>query len=399
MLKGWGCVDKNEVIDYKLFGTRYVESFERAWERTGKYFEELIQPNGTDKYRDLENAEIWDSKKQEYTPMLRIIKNRTDEWLELTFSNGRQLDCTLDHPFEVEGKGVVYAKDLTEDDKILIEPGLAKSKEVKVNKDFAWLTGLILCDGNYNGQVTVSLGLDEGDIVEEYKEKMKKVFNVDVKVKEQRRGVKGNYYDLSVMPNKYKTVKGISAKLIGLFGGIRKLDRQIPNEVFNWEDIGRYAFLAGMIDADGYINNNSTISRVQIGSTNKELAIQQMLLAQSLGMKASMNRNRYDRDKTKIRYRVEFIPDDKLITFMKSKKKIDNMSNNIRTNKSVNTTNLCKLTKANQYTKEGYSYDVTTESEHFTVSGIYSHNCRSFLTPWKDDNDSFKFDGRFNQGK
>lgn len=28
-----------------------------------------------------------------------------------------------------------------------------------------------------------------------------------------------------------------------------------------------------------------------------------------------------------------------------------------------------------------YSYDVTTDSEHFEVSGIYSHNCRSFLTP------------------
>lgn len=27
------------------------------------------------------------------------------------------------------------------------------------------------------------------------------------------------------------------------------------------------------------------------------------------------------------------------------------------------------------------SYDVTTASEHFTINGIYSHNCRSFLTP------------------
>ena len=33
-----------------------------------------------------------------------------------------------------------------------------------------------------------------------------------------------------------------------------------------------------------------------------------------------------------------------------------------------------------------YSYDVTTSSEHFEVSGIYSHNCRSFLSPYKDEN-------------
>lgn len=29
------------------------------------------------------------------------------------------------------------------------------------------------------------------------------------------------------------------------------------------------------------------------------------------------------------------------------------------------------------------SYDVTTESEHFEVNGLYSHNCRSFLTPYR----------------
>jgi anaerobic ribonucleoside-triphosphate reductase len=45
-----------------------------------------------------------------------------------------------------------------------------------------------------------------------------------------------------------------------------------------------------------------------------------------------------------------------------------------------------------------YSYDVTTESEHFTVNGIYSHNCRSFLSPWKDENGAYKFEGRFNMG-
>lgn len=29
------------------------------------------------------------------------------------------------------------------------------------------------------------------------------------------------------------------------------------------------------------------------------------------------------------------------------------------------------------------SYDVTTETEHFEVNGLYSHNCRSFLTPYR----------------
>ena len=36
------------------------------------------------------------------------------------------------------------------------------------------------------------------------------------------------------------------------------------------------------------------------------------------------------------------------------------------------------------------SYDVTTETEHFEVNGLYSHNCRSFLTPYIQKNNVIK---------
>lgn len=36
------------------------------------------------------------------------------------------------------------------------------------------------------------------------------------------------------------------------------------------------------------------------------------------------------------------------------------------------------------YRQKKYSYDVTTLSNHFEISGIYSHNCRSFLSAYKD---------------
>ena len=32
-----------------------------------------------------------------------------------------------------------------------------------------------------------------------------------------------------------------------------------------------------------------------------------------------------------------------------------------------------------------YSYDMETESSHFDVNGIYTHNCRSFLQPYYED--------------
>lgn len=45
-----------------------------------------------------------------------------------------------------------------------------------------------------------------------------------------------------------------------------------------------------------------------------------------------------------------------------------------------------------------FVYDVTTETGHFMANFFLSHNCRSFLSPWKDENGEYKFWGRFNKG-
>lgn len=53
-----------------------------------------------------------------------------------------------------------------------------------------------------------------------------------------------------------------------------------------------------------------------------------------------------------------------------------------------------------KFYEDTYSYDVTTDSEHFEVNGIYSHNCRSFLSAWTDPTTGEKkWEGRFNQGR
>lgn len=72
----------------------------------------------------------------------------------------------------------------------------------------------------------------------------------------------------------------------------------------------------------------------------------------------------------------------------------------------------CHIVHVKEYENNSFSYDVTTSSEHFTVSGIYSHNCRSFLTPDRFTENNIgnianalnyvsgkhKYYGRFNQG-
>lgn len=69
---------------------------------------------------------------------------------------------------------------------------------------------------------------------------------------------------------------------------------------------------------------------------------------------------------------------------------------------------IVSLSKKSFYEEKKYSYDVTTETEHFTVSGLYSHNCRSFLTVDRTKENlanaknynpnRHKYYGRFNQG-
>ena len=65
------------------------------------------------------------------------------------------------------------------------------------------------------------------------------------------------------------------------------------------------------MDADGYINKKTSKKgvglRAQIGSVNKELALQEMCLIQSLGFNAKLYEIHYDNEnKDKTAYRVEF---------------------------------------------------------------------------------------------
>lgn len=242
-----------------------------------------------------------------------------------------------------------------------------------------WLLGLIIRDGCYDGKVSVSLGVDECDIVERYKDILKKYVlhkSSDVKIIEQDRKEKGHYYDVNIIGE----VKKYSERFLKIFSGLKKEERKIPDFIFTADKESKYAFLAGMIDADGYINNhNNTKSfcTVQIGSTNKEMSIQTGMLAQSLGFDVFIYENRYKKHTKLIRYAVEFKPDKHIIEHLASDKKKKHFIPNTT---SVN--NEYATVKNVEYIgfRDEYSYDVETESDTFVVSGIASHNCRTAMS-------------------
>lgn len=115
-----GCVDGKEVITYKYNNNVYTESFERMWDRLSKYFEIGKQPNLTDFVMKTPGVKIYDQK-EGFVDNYGIIKNHNSEWLRITFSNGRTIMCTPDHPFENTDGKLVYAADLTKNDLIDVD--------------------------------------------------------------------------------------------------------------------------------------------------------------------------------------------------------------------------------------------------------------------------------------
>ena len=397
-----GCLDRSECIVYDYNGVISVESIERLWDKMVYRYVPMLQRMGDDhhKYIDIPDGKlkVYDSKLKEFTPVYRLIKNWSNDWRRIKFNNGRCITVTADHPFETMDRGVVYAKDLHFKDLILcnFDPIIEKG-EGGIHPDIAWMLGILLCDSAYVSATVVSIALTgEDEIEDKLRNVLKTHFGYNLETIERHRGVKGNYKDLKVrIPEENKSK--FSKQIMSLFGGMQKIYRKIPREIFTSSRETRLAFLAGMIDADGNIICRNQRSDCRMGSINKELAMQQMYLAQSLGMPAKVYMNRYrgTSDNEAIRYMVTFEPSMELKEYIQCAKKKDNI---IENSSPVDWDCLCSPMEIEVVNKSDWSYDLTTESEHFEVDGIYSHNCRSLLSPWKDQNGNYKFEGRFNCG-
>lgn len=121
-----GCVDGKEVVTYKYNNNTYTESFERMWNRLSKYFEVNKQPNFIDFVMKTPGVKIYDQK-EGFVDNYGIIKNHSSEWLRITFSHGRTILCTPDHPFETNDGHIILARYLSETDLIEIDKSSSTS--------------------------------------------------------------------------------------------------------------------------------------------------------------------------------------------------------------------------------------------------------------------------------
>lgn len=392
-----GCVQRDEIVTYKYKGNLYIEGIGRMWDRLSSKFTILESADGD--YCNLQDISIYDSSSKGFVECTRINKNRNkNDWKEVTFTNGRVLTLTDDHPLVLNNTRTLI-KDAKIGDEIVLIPSQYSEESIPMPIKKAWLLGVLLCDGCYKGQYSATFAATkEDDIIETFQESSSKFFNLNTIVKLWERGKKGTYKEVKAK------VQGttITKDLNNLFGGYTKCNRQIPNEVFSYCREGKLGFLAGMIDADGHINSqHHTI--VQIGSVTKELALQTLLLAQSLGIFGKVYLNHYNaKDLEKIRYRIEFPMTEELLGYIVCNKK-KQLATNI---KSISNTYTSKIKSIKDVDIQDYSFDVTTASDKFDVSGVLSHNCRSHISPYypkgiispKDEDDIPIIQGRWNIG-
>lgn len=394
-----GCKNFNSIISYKMVDHEgvhtYTESFGRAWNRLSEYFDILVQPNGKDLYMNTPGVKIWDHMAGRYVDQYRMIRNTQKDWCIVKMDKGRYEHVTDDHPFEVIDKGVVLARDLEIGDRVYRETVRPVENEIPTLEERYWFEGFMICDGCYDSQFSMTVGMDELDIANRAAEIISTVYGYDTYLKEWHRGKKGDYYELRA-----RGAKALQLKFFERYEGLRKKERHIPNDVFDASFSARMSFLAGVIDADGHVAKNKT-NLVRIGSTNEELALQQMELVKSCGYNPRVYLNHYKGvAEGKIRFAVEFIADRKLANLFACGKKRNAVSDEVID--TANYTFDCpesRVTSIDFYHEKKYSYDVTTETGHFTSNGVWNHNCRSFLTPYVDpETNKPKYYGRFNQG-
>lgn len=403
-----GCVKGGHVLGLNINNTHYIQGFERTWNQLAEKFPVLNQPAGEHhKYMDVsqEDIKVWDTKLQKYVKVNTFIRNMQNKWVTVKLSNGRLVQVTDNHPFETENRGVILAKDLTLGDKIQANYGAPEMAEtIEIANSLAWLYGAMLCDGCYqNYSVFASFGKDEQDVINYFSKAIEENYGIHTDIKLQERGKKGNYYDIRIKSNDVKPLKELISEYTQLFGGVQKINRHIPNEVWSYTRQAKLSFLAGMFDADGYIHKKYHYA--SLGSTNQELAYEQMYLIQSLGMPCKIRLNNFQGHEhpNKVRVVVEFCPSAEFINYVVSQKKLHNYVPNKQFNISLN---IVEVTELKAFEGTDYAYDISTESEHFEVNGLYSHNCRSFLSPWyekgglhkADENDKPIFVGRGNLG-
>jgi Fe-S cluster assembly protein SufB len=172
------------------------------------------------------------------------------------------------------------------------------------NDDLCWWLGLYLGDGflkHSGGYVSVEIAIDASDegLVDEITRVAREQFGLEFRVAADRHRLRAR-----------KTAA--LAEFLELNGlGGKALTKRIPDWVFGLPTSQRLAFLAGYIDADGYVRSTRANKDVSLTSANFDLLASAKELAALCGIGAGSvttftGRHPLDSDRTMTGHRLQF---------------------------------------------------------------------------------------------
>ena len=357
------CVAGDEVITYKLNNESHVSTFEEMWNSFKGRFDMVSQETGIagDTYMNLTGVKIYDHVNG-WTDCKRLIHNHHDKMLRVVFTNGRVVEVTPNHPFTVETnsktESIVYAEKLNVGDTI------------KIDSEF-------------------------------------KAFNED---------------DLKVYNSPNDEKPAIAAENF-VMNKIRDDELLTLDLIFNYKKDTRREFLYGLIQTmrddievvkkeetdprdenRSFIDDYNKTKVIGIHYLTKDRAMKIMMLAQSVDIHTDIHVEDEESRHYQDLYKVQIAPTYELIKLCTNDQDSfwgvfsDSVMNELENSELFHQEYACVESVTRRYELRE-NYDVTTASEHFTFSGIYSHNCRSFVTPYTDPTTGKpKYYGRFNCG-
>lgn len=400
-----GCFAGDHTVRVKREGEQgyRVVTGEELWSWAESKYGARKQPNGVDECIDVPAGavQVADSHTgtEQGARVLRLVKNYNNNWVRIKtrdpenrHGGSRSLLVTDNHPLPVEGKGRVFAGDMNVGDIVFrSRAGDTEGESMFGDEGQAWLAGVILCDGciHSHSEMLVSYADSELEIHEGI---VSVVGSSKVRVKRHERGKKGTYNETAIKDS------AMRRGMVELFGGVKKSDRSLPAGILNAPRSERVAFLAGMMDADGYIHTST--GEAQLGSVNKSIAYGQLALIESLGIPASASVNRYNKsDQSKSRIAVRFYPTREIIDAIKCDKKKKNYNESCDGRRMGDSFNRLIVSSIALEEYDGPSYDLTTDTDYFDLNGVVSHNCRSFLSYYENPETGEPVEyGRFNVG-
>lgn len=235
----------------------------------------ILTNNGIKKIGDVVG---WNSKEKEKIYNLPNVLNEKSEYnnveygwnngygktIKIQTSQGFELEGTPEHPIRVVRDGAISwieLKDIKLDDYIPIDRSETWFENTEyIDKDLAYLFGLLVGDGGYTvrGRVSFTSGdKSQHDIV---KELVKKFFDKDYDI-QHKRPITGNFYSVDIWDDLFSKW-GFNSPVCS--------KKAFPTTILNAPKEAVASFIRGLMDTDGFANKK--LLMVEWCSKSEELA-------------------------------------------------------------------------------------------------------------------------------